>query len=253
MKCPKCNFENLSSSEFCQECGFDLSKKDYKKPVHEELEAIDDVIFKPQKKKSGITKIILIPLAVLGGLFILLVIWYAMFPDEDTSISYSTTPTPSTETTFNDGWRPFTSTEYGFNIDFPADYESERIPEETLDNGYTYSGIQYFSSPNDNETYMVQVADYDIFPSDYDNKIGLEGTVNGMTGSETNLTSSSFTTFRGYDAINFTLSTSGGYYGKGLAFIKDDATYIKLYLMAVFNSAADFTDFNRFTNSFELK
>lgn len=251
MKCPKCDFENLNSSEFCQECGFDLSIKDYKKPVHKELEEIDDVIFKPKKKKGGITRLILISLAILGGFFVLLVVWYAIFPDEDTSTDYSTTP--STETTYNDGWQPFTSTEHAFRINFPADYESERIPEEVLDNGYTYSGIQYLSAPNDDELYMVQVVDYDIFPSDYDNKIGLEGAINGMTDSETNLTGSSFTTFRGYDAINFTFTTSENYYAKGLAFIKDDITYIKLYLIAVFNNTANFPDFNKFINSFELR
>ena len=99
---------------------------------------------------------------------------------------------------------------------------------------------------------MVQVADYDILPTDFDNKLGLEGTVNGMTDSNTTLTSSSFTAFRGYEAINFTLSTKDGYYAKGLAFIKDDVKYIKLYLMAVFHSTPDFPDFENFINSFNL-
>ncbi|MCD8485143.1 hypothetical protein LRY65_05335 [Candidatus Woesebacteria bacterium] len=251
MKCPNCNFENIGSSDFCQECGFDLSIKSHKKSIHKELEEIEDVIFNPEKKKGGIAKLILISLAVLGGLFVLLVMWYAIFPEEDTPTNFSSTPT--TETSYNDEWRSFTSTEHGFSINFPADYESERIPEELLDNGYSYSGIQYLSSPSDDEIYMVQVGDYDIYPSDYDNRIGLEGVVNGMTDSETSLTSSSFTTFRGYDAINFTLSTKGGYFAKGIAFIKDDTAFIKLYLMAVFNRTADFSDFGKFTNSFKSR
>ena len=100
---------------------------------------------------------------------------------------------------------------------------------------------------------MVSIADYDIFPSDYDNKIGLEGSVNAMTDSETNLTSSSFTNFRGYDAINFTLSTSDGYFVKGLAFLKDDMRYIKMYMMAVFNNTAVFDDYARFIGSYEFR
>jgi len=252
MKCPRCDFENLNSSEFCQECGFDLSKKEYKKPLHKEIEEVDDVIFKPRKKTNPLVKLVLVSFAILGGLFVLLVIWYAVNPEEDTSTTdYSISS--ASETTLNDGWKAFTSTEHGFKINFPTEYESERIPEEVLDNGYTYSGIQYLSSPSDDELYMVQVADYDIYPSDYDNKLGLEGTVNGMVDSGTNLTSSSFTTFRGYDAINFTLTTSEGYYAKGLAFIKDDITYIKLYLIAVFNSTSNFGDFNKFINSFEFR
>jgi hypothetical protein len=252
MKCPRCSFENITSSDFCQECGFDLSVKEYKKPLHKEIEEADDVIFKPNKKTNPLVKLILVSFTILGGLFVLLVIWYAVYPEEDTSSTYSPTST-AIETTPNNGWKPFTSTEHGFNISFPTDYESERIPEETLDNGYTYSGIQYLSSPSDDELYMVQVADYDIFPSDYDNKLGLEGTINSMTDSETNLTSSSFTIFRGYDAINFTLRTSDGYYAKGLAFIKDDVRYIKLYLIAIFNSTANFIDFDKFINSFQFR
>ena len=139
MKCPKCDFENLSSSEFCQECGFDLSNKEYIKSLHKEMEEIDDVIFKPKKKKGSFLKVIFIILSILGGLFILLVIWYSIFPVEDSSTEYS--DSPSSETVYNDNWKTFTSTEQGFKINFPSDYTSERIPEETLDNGYTFSGI----------------------------------------------------------------------------------------------------------------
>ena len=250
--CPKCSFVNINSSEFCQECGFDLSKKEYKKPLHKKMEEIDDVIFKPEKKKKPLLKLILISLSVIGIIFILLIVWYVIFPEDETytDSSYST----SEETTYNNQWKSFTSTEYGFKMSFPTDPEAERIPEEMLENGITYSGMQYFSSLSDEEAYMLQVIDYDITPSNYDNKIGLDGAVNGMASvMDANLTSSSFTRFKGYDAIKFTLSTIDDYYGKGIAFIKDDLRYIKMYLMIVFNNTEDFSNLDRFTSSFEFR
>ncbi len=50
-------FENLKGSKFCQECGFELTSENLKKvktiaaSLHEEIEKIDDVIFRPKKKE----------------------------------------------------------------------------------------------------------------------------------------------------------------------------------------------------------
>jgi len=250
--CPRCSFENINSSEFCQECGFDLSKKEYIKPLHKRMEEIDDVIFKPEKKTRPLLKLILILFSVIGVIFILLVAWYAIFPEDETftDSSYSTPE----ETTYNNQWKSFTSTEHGFRINFPTDPEAERIPEETLENGITLSGVQYFSSPSEEEIYLIEVADYDITPSNYDNNLGLEGAVSAMaSGTDAKLTSSSFTQFKSYDAIKFTLSTVDDYYGKGIAFIKDDLRYVKMYLMMVVNNTKDFSNLDSFTSSFEFR
>lgn len=58
IKCPQCLLENLKGSKFCQECGFELSPENLKKvktgiaaSLHEEIEKIDDVIFRPKKRE----------------------------------------------------------------------------------------------------------------------------------------------------------------------------------------------------------
>lgn len=260
-------FEDVS--DYCQNCGQNLNItteqteiKEAKQDIpdnslHKTIEKIDDVIFKPKKSSFSLVRILIGIFVAIGVVFVVIFI-IALLPQDETSIGTDTAGTNPTATTTTSafesksGWQRFISTEHGFAADFPQYPTSERLPEEVLDNGYTYSGIQYSSSPNDNEVYMVQVADYDILPTDFDNKLGLEGTVNGMTDSNTTLTSSSFTAFRGYEAINFTLSTKDGSYAKGLAFIKDDVKYIKLYLMAVFHNTPDFPDFENFINSFNL-
>ena len=256
-KCPDCGYNNLEKSGYCQNCGYDLSKKNdasekgEAKTLHEQIEDIDDIIFKPKKKGGSLSKIILIIFSVLGGLFVLLVIWYAIFPGDDSSTS--STGQTATESV-NSGWTTFNSTEYGFKINFPADYEAERIPEEKLDNGVTYSGMQYMSSPNDTEVYMAQVADYDIAPSDYDNKMGLEGIANGTAeGSDGTLTSSSFTKLKGFDAIQFAFNTKDNYFGKGIAVIKDDLKNIRMYMMIVLSDTSKFEDYDTFIGSFDFR
>jgi len=77
IKCPQCSFENLKESEFCQECGYKLSSKKIETieksrtglaaSLHEEIEKIDDVIFKP-KKKGVSFKNIIIGVVVVGAL-----------------------------------------------------------------------------------------------------------------------------------------------------------------------------------------
>jgi len=257
-ECPDCGYNNLEKSEFCQNCGYDLSKKgdvskkSDVKTLHEQIEDIDDIIFKPKKKGVSLPKIILIIFSVLGGIFILLVIWYVIFPGDDSSTG--STGQTGTESVSNSQWKTFNSTEYGFKINFPADYNAERIPEEKLDNGVTYSGMQYTSSPNDKEVYLAQVADYDITPSDYDNKLGLEGIANYTAqGSDGNLTNSSFTKLKGFDAIQFAFTTKDNYFGKGVAFIKDDLKNIRMFMMVILSDTSKFENYDTFVNSFDFR
>lgn len=257
-KCSNCDYSNLEKSKYCQNCGYDLSKKSGAseksevKTLHEQIEDIDDIIFKPKKKGGSLSQIILIIFSVLGGIFILLVIWYAIFPEDDSSTSPA--GQTATESIDNNQWKTFNSTEYGFKINFPSDYEAERIPEEKLDNGITYGGMQYMSSPSDNEVYMTQVADYDIAPIDYDNKMGLEGVANGTAeGSDGTLTSSSFTKFKGFDAIQFAFTTKDNYFGKGIAIIKDDLKNIRMFMMIVLSDTSKFDNYDTFVNSFDFR
>jgi len=72
IKCSKCGFNNLEESEYCQECGCNLSNKiktkqaKEKGSLYKEIKAIEDVIFKPKKKGISI-KNILIGILVIGG------------------------------------------------------------------------------------------------------------------------------------------------------------------------------------------
>jgi len=90
IKCPDCSYSNLEKSEFCQNCGYDLTKKgssnkNEAKSIHEQIEDIDDIIFKPKKKGISI-KNIFIGLVVLGAIgFIGLLILAAVPTNEDNS------------------------------------------------------------------------------------------------------------------------------------------------------------------------
>lgn len=96
IKCPQCSYANLKGSEFCQECGYKLSPKKLETTgknqtglatsLHEEIEKIDDVIFKPKKKKSLIKKIFLWVL-IIGGVGFGGLILFALFPGEDGDIT----------------------------------------------------------------------------------------------------------------------------------------------------------------------
>lgn len=91
MKCPKCDFNNLSDSIYCQDCGHDLSIKETGlsenvKKIHEEIE---DVIFQPSKKKRGF----LFYFVLITVILIILLIGYAIYDEavnNPTSVSDST-------------------------------------------------------------------------------------------------------------------------------------------------------------------
>ena len=90
-KCPDCGYDNLEKSKYCQNCGYDLAKKGdvpkkaEAKTLHEQIEDIDDIIFKPKKKGISLKNII-IGVVVLGALgFIGLIILAALPTDQNTS------------------------------------------------------------------------------------------------------------------------------------------------------------------------
>ena len=99
IKCPRCSFENIKSSEFCQECGYKLSLENLKKAeagiatsLHEEIEKIDDVIFKPKKGKSLFKKIILWTLIIRGVGFVGLMVLGSLPSDESSTTEEQTEP-----------------------------------------------------------------------------------------------------------------------------------------------------------------
>jgi len=99
IECPKCSYKNLLGSEYCQECGTNLSKlekrkeskpeSDNKKPIHKEIEEISDVIFKPKKKRSLASWFVIIVFIGLGLFALFLVL--ASFSEDISSPDTSTT------------------------------------------------------------------------------------------------------------------------------------------------------------------
>ncbi len=151
-------------------------------------------------------------------------------------------------------WINYRSIEGNFIIDFPKYPSINRIPEEIF-KGVAYSTIQYLSDPDSNTAYIAQVSDYKIEPAKYDNKAGLEGIINGMINStdpKSTLTNSSFTKFKGYDAVNFNFTSDPNMFGKGIAFIQDDLVNIKAFILMVFEKDGDFLNYNKFIDSFQF-
>jgi len=105
IKCSKCYYNNLSSSAYCQECGEKLHKEDSSKKnsdsksLHEEIEEVSDIIFKP--KKSGLSiKNIIVGLFVIGvvGFLGLLVLAFVFSDDgyDTTDYDYDTATSDNT-------------------------------------------------------------------------------------------------------------------------------------------------------------
>lgn len=234
MHCTHCGNKNNVDSKFCTKCGNRLNPSGSNRT--------EDILFVPEKKSHTLRNILLV-IVVIGALLFL---FAAIFSSDDTITSNSSTKDLS-------NWQTFTSVEHNFMVDFPTYPESERSSEETTDD-IAYSYTQYSSEDSDS-TYLAQAADYDIRPSEYDNKAGLEGMVNGIIGTDDDyqLTSSYFTTHNGYDAIDFTFTYKGGeYYGKGAAIIRDDLSTIKAYLLMMMSKYSDVSKYDKFINSFSI-
>lgn len=102
IKCPQCSYTNLKGSEFCQECGHKLNLREIEATkknktriatsLHEEIEKIEDVIFKPTRKKNPIKKIFLWVLIVSSVGFLSLIL-LASLPGEESDITTNQTET----------------------------------------------------------------------------------------------------------------------------------------------------------------
>lgn len=96
MKCQECSYDNLPHSDFCQNCGFSLKKHPHKEDespvssIRQEIEKIDDVIFKPKKNGSFIGKALKLFFVIAGIGFVGLVgliFLIAVFDSETPSTS----------------------------------------------------------------------------------------------------------------------------------------------------------------------
>ena len=242
MKCKYCGRNNPFGSRYCEKCGQKLQSKTSKGRIGR---SISDMVYVPNKKPSLLKNILL-------GLLVLFLIIFGLYvlgnvPEEGAD-------TPTTQNLSNQSDK-FVSAEHGFKISFPEYPTTQRIPTDSI-NGVTYSGTQYYySTPDDQNVYMVQSWDYDIAPENFDNKTGLEGSINGMVGeSGYSINDSILTSFKGYDAIEFNGFFEKDYYVKGMGFVRDDLPKVKFYLVLIVSSEyANFEkSFDNFISSFEL-
>ncbi len=99
-KCPDCDYSNLEKSKYCQNCGYDLSKKSgaseksEAKTLHEQIEDLDDIIFKPKKKGVSLKNII-IGVLVLGGLGFVGILILAAIPTDENITSEQSVSEPT--------------------------------------------------------------------------------------------------------------------------------------------------------------
>lgn len=155
---------------------------------------------------------------------------------------------PTNNLTTDTGWRPYTSSQFGFTASFPGnaatsnsslDVQGVSVPTTTYerDNGSSY--------------YLIQVIEY---PSQFDmsdTNARLEGALNGSVENTKNATlaSSSFTQFAGYTAIQGVISVPNGsdtITEHETAFLKGNTMYVLL------SSGGSDDDNSTFTNSFHF-
>lgn len=94
IRCVECHFNNLENSEFCQECGNSLESKiktSKVNSIYNEIETIEDVIFKPKKKGVSITNII-VGLFVAGCILVVGLVIVVVYYSDDTTQTDITTP-----------------------------------------------------------------------------------------------------------------------------------------------------------------
>lgn len=160
--------------------------------------------------------------------------------------------TITTTSTKSDSWLVFNSVDDGFKVNFPK-YPEKEVGEPNKVNNITMQYTIYTSSEGENDTYMLSVFNYDNTPSNYNVKNGLEGMINGFVnnidGGE--ITSSSYSTFGNYQAIDFVVSVpKQNMVFTGKAIIRNDLPTIKAYLILAGATTGTTTKYDQFVNSF---
>ena len=260
MSCPNCTYQNEPNSAFCQECGYKLSKLKIAKnnktssPIKEFENEIQDVLFTPKKGSRHLIRNI-----GLGFVVIIIMILGIAYYGNSSNSNNTNSNNSNTQSDQNvDNWQSFKSIEFSFNISFPNFPETTRLPE-TTGKGVTYSGTEYVSTDKNNDAYAVYAYTYNINPTNYDNKTGLEAMANFFNEPSADkkynyqLTDSSFTKYRGYDAVNFSfIETNYNYHGKGITFIRDDLPNVQAFTIVHISSGNQLLNFDRFINSFDF-
>lgn len=166
------------------------------------------------------------------------------------AISASQSPTSTNYFTSNTSPAPYTSTQYGFSIDFPGN------PTAT-DSSVQVQGVSVpttsYERDNNNGNTIFYVT-VDNYPSQFDmsdTKARLEGALNGEVGNVkgATLVSSSYGTVAGYTSItgHATVSDSGQTFDMyNTSLLKGNTLY------NILTVGASESDFNNFANSFQF-
>lgn len=244
MLCKKCGQKNENDGKFCIKCGFVLKPSGKKR--------VEDVLFIPQKESKKTTNnwlLIIFAFIVVG-----LVIVVLIYSTSESNSNNSSSEVTNTNTTSNE-WQPFTSVEHKVSALFPNYPSTSREPTTELENGYNYSSTQYSSSDKDGVDYILTIGDYNIEPNNFDNKTGLEGTINYMNQpGEISISNTEFIKQNGFDAVTFSFNgIKESYSGRGLAIIRDDLNYIKNYIILIGSKTGYTPNYQKFINSLEFK
>lgn len=244
MLCINCGQKNEDEDKFCIKCGLTL------KPSGEKR--VEDVLFVPQKESKKTSTnwfLIIIAFFIVGSVFAVMI---SSISENGLSGSLSTSPTPGTVA---QAWQTYISVEHGFSALFPTYPSITHDAKQSLDNGYSFTTTNISAVDDNGSDYYIQIGDYDIPSSNYDNKAGLEGMVNGMNNNgQTKVADTTFTKQNGFDAITFNFSsTMEEYEGKGMAIIRDDLENVKALLILIGSATGNTVNYQKFINSLEFR
>lgn len=150
-------------------------------------------------------------------------------------------------------WQTFNSIDEGFKADFP-NYPQKTEGKPTQTNGITSQVITFVSNEGQYNVYMVALYKYDIVPSNYNVKNGLEGAMNGFAASVApggTLTNPTYSKFGNYQALDFAINaTKDNIVWNVKIIIRDDLPTIKIHTVASTSTAGGITKHDQFVNSF---
>jgi hypothetical protein len=106
INCKQCGYVNLPDSKFCQRCGFKLpqlgksSVETAQPKIYDQIEELDDVIFRPKKRSSNLAMWILIAIILFFALVVFVVYIATLSEETDVGTNVETTHKETTPVQF---------------------------------------------------------------------------------------------------------------------------------------------------------
>jgi len=144
-----------------------------------------------------------------------------------------------------EGWKDFNSTAGHFKLQFPS-YPSEStktVPATSTTPELVYT--MYGAKDADGNYYVATDITYPDSVDVSNPQSNLEGAVNGSVAAvKGTLTSSNFTTYAGYPAVDYTMQANGGY-------VKYRGIMVNhtIYGLGITSTTNSFPNFDKFVNS----